>query len=237
MKAFLLAAGHGTRLKPITDRVPKCLVPICGEPLLKIWLDICASFGIDEVLVNVHAHADVVRGYVRECEQPVRVRVAEEEILLGSAGTLRRHRAWVESEPLFWVFYADVLNCVDLRRMLEHHSAKGMAATIGVYRVPDPSRCGVVTVDDAGIVRGFVEKPARPTSNLVFSGILLGGPELLAAIPDSDPVDIGSHVLPRLVNRMAAYEIEEYLRDVGTMSNYEAAQMDWPAQAKVMVGR
>jgi mannose-1-phosphate guanylyltransferase len=235
MKAFLLAAGHGTRLKPITDTVPKCLVPICGEPLLRIWLDACASFGIDEVVINVHAHADDVRKYLNEYRPPVRVTVFEEEELLGSAGTLRQYRSWVDREPFFWVFYADVLNRVNLSRMLGYHLGHGLAATIGTYRVPDPSRCGVVGVDGLGIVRSFEEKPLQPATNLVFSGIMIATPEFLAAIPNQHPVDIASHALPRLLGRMAAYEITEYLVDIGTPSNYQAAQIDWPTQARAMV--
>jgi len=114
--------------------------------------------------------------------------------------------------------------------MLRYHHNQGLEATIGVYRVPDPSRCGVVTIDDSGVVRSFVEKPARPATNLVFSGIMIATPEFLSEIPDACPVDIGSHVLPRLVHRMAAYEISEYLIDIGTLANYQAAQLSWPAK-------
>ncbi len=236
MKAFLLAAGHGTRLRPITDSLPKCLVPIRGEPLLKIWLDLCASFGVDEVLINVHAQQQLVHQFLQDYESSVQVRVSEETELLGSAGTIREHSSWVGSDESFWIFYADVLNCVDLGQMLRFHQARRTAATIGVYRVPDPSRCGVVSVDAGGIVCDFVEKPARPTGNLVFSGIMLATPEFIKAIPEHHPVDIGSHVLPRLVGRMAAYEIKEYLMDIGTMTNYQAAQMTWPGKGTHAVG-
>src|SRR5579864_2584802 len=107
MKAFLLAAGHGTRLRPLTDHIPKCLVPIRGIPMLAIWLASCKKLGITDVLINLHAHADVVRTFLRELEdRNVSVQVAEEKQLLGSAGTLRANRSWVEGEELFWVFYA-----------------------------------------------------------------------------------------------------------------------------------
>lgn len=236
MKAFLLAAGHGTRLRPITDTIPKCLVPIRGEPLLKIWLDLCASFGVDEVLINVHAQQHIVQEFLQQHESPVRVTISEEKELLGSAGTIRAHRDWVARDESFWVFYADVLNCVNLGRMLTFHQERRAAATIGVYRVPDPSRCGVVSVDAQGMVSDFVEKPARPTGNLVFSGIMVATPEFIHAIPEHHPVDIGSHVLPLLVGRMAAYEIKEYLLDIGTMTNYQAAQSTWPGKSTHAIG-
>ena len=82
MKAFLLAAGHGTRLRPLTDVRPKCLVPVRGQPLLKIWLDICATSEIDEVIINLHSHADSVEEYLQQNEPPVKVHVVREDTLL-----------------------------------------------------------------------------------------------------------------------------------------------------------
>jgi len=88
MKAFLLAAGKGTRLKPLTESVPKCLLPFHGVPLLSIWLELCRRHGIGEVLINVHAHPDAIRGFVANNHHDVQVRLFEEPTLLGSAGTV-----------------------------------------------------------------------------------------------------------------------------------------------------
>ena len=121
MKAFLLAAGHGTRLRPITDTLPKCLVPIRGTPLLSIWLSVCKRFEIDEVLINVHAHGNMVQEFLKRNANGTRVRVIEEQQLLGSAGTLRSNRDWVGSDDCFWVFYADVLCRTDLGEMMQLH--------------------------------------------------------------------------------------------------------------------
>jgi len=229
MKAFLLAAGHGTRLRPITDNMPKCLVPIRGTPMLSIWLSRCKKIGIDEVLINLHAHADAVRTFLRQHgEEGVRVRVAEEEQLLGSAGTLRANRSWVEEEKLFWVFYADVLHRADLQAMLRLHRQRGLTATLGVYEVPDPSRCGIVTTNSQGVIEEFVEKSAHPTSNLAFSGLMIGTRALLDVIPDDIPSDIGFHVLPKLKGQMLAFPIRDYLIDIGTLENYQQAQATWP---------
>jgi len=228
MKAFLLAAGHGTRLRPITDKIPKCLVPIRGTPLLSIWLQLCKQFGIHEVLVNVHAHATMVRNFLQQTANGVSARVVEEKRLLGSAGTLRANRDWVAHEDLFWVFYADVLCYPDLGRMLERHLQKKPAATLGVYEVPDPCRCGIVSTDDDGVIRQFVEKPTNPAGNLAFTGVMIGTGELLNVIPDELPADIGFHVLPQLAGRMLAVPIGGYLMDIGTMENYQTAQQTWP---------
>jgi len=228
MKAFLLAAGHGTRLRPLTDTVPKCLLPIRGVPMLEIWLQSCVRAGIREVLVNMHAHADLVRDFVKGSKYGDRVRVVEEPELLGSAGTLRCNREWVQSENEFWVFYADVLHRVDLSAMLRMQQSRGLTATIAVYRVPDPQRCGIVDVDRDGVVREFVEKPLNPRSDLAFAGLLVARPALLDAIPDKYPVDIGFDVLPRLSGNMLAYEVSGYLVDIGTMENFHRAQATWP---------
>lgn len=228
MKAFLLAAGPGSRLRPMTDAVPKCLVPIRGTPMLSIWLQACKRFGIEEVLINLHAHAAAVSEFLRQDINGPRVRVVVEQQLLGSAGTLRANRDWVNSDEFFWVFYADVLNCADLEGMLRVHQKRKPAATLGVYEVPDPRRCGIVTADGDGVIQQFVEKPEHPAGNLAFSGLMIGTPAVLDVIPSSVPADIGFHVLPQLAGRMIAYSISDYLLDIGTMENYEKAQATWP---------
>src|SRR5579864_8858188 len=119
MKAFVLAAGQGTRLRPLTDRVPKCLLPIQGVPLLEIWLKTCGAAGITDVLVNAHAHSEAVKEFAATQKSGVKVRIAEEPQLLGSAGTLAENRGFVAGETAFFVLYGDVLTNIDLRPMLE----------------------------------------------------------------------------------------------------------------------
>jgi len=228
VKAFLLAAGHGTRLRPITDNLAKCMVPIQGVPMLALWLECCRRAGIDEVLINLHANAASVHEFLRQNAVSMPVHVVEEAELLGSAGTLRANRDWIGSDDLFWVFYADVLNRADLRAMLRLHRDRQPAATLGVYQVPDPRRCGIVTTNDTGVIEEFVEKPVNPAGNWAFSGLMIGTPAMLEAIPKDTPADIGFHVLPRLTGRMVAFPIHDYLIDIGTMENYRRAQATWP---------
>jgi mannose-1-phosphate guanylyltransferase len=228
MKAFLLAAGLGTRLRPLTNCVPKCMVPVQGRPLLDIWLDLCAQHGITEVLVNIHWHAEIVRTHLANRKNPVHVILSEEPVLLGSGGTIRSNRHWLRNDPFFWILYADVLTNLNLRKMLEVHLSSPAAATLGVSRVANPSECGIVLVDQDGFVRSFLEKPALPPSNLAFSGIVVATNELVQQIPDQFPCDLGRHVLPLLVDRMRAYHIPDYLLDVGSMEKYDLAQLTWP---------
>jgi mannose-1-phosphate guanylyltransferase len=234
MKAFILAAGHGTRLHPLTEHSPKCLLPIQGVPLLEIWLEQCKAAGISDVLVNAHAHAEQVIAFAARQSSGVRVHIAEEKELLGSAGTLAQNRQFVAEEKDFFVLYGDVLTNVDLLELLNfHRERKPAAATLGVYEVTDPARCGIVEVDQQGTVRSFVEKPQEPKSNLAFTGIMVVGQEIFQSIPEERPTDIGFDLLPKLVGRMAAMKIGGYLRDIGTMENYEAAQADWPGLTRI----
>jgi mannose-1-phosphate guanylyltransferase len=230
MKAFCLAAGHGTRLKPITDTVPKCLVPIQGKPLLRIWLDIFVRYGITDVMINIHSHADVVRRFLEHEKTATNIVLAEEKELHGSAGTLRAHRDWIGHED-FWIFYADVLNAIDLGAMYAfHRQHPDSLATLGLYRVPDPKRCGIAELDANQVVVGFEEKPQEPKADLAFSGIMVGTKSMLDLIPDPEEVpmpDIGFDVLPRLIGKMYGYPIREYLIDIGTMKNYQEAQKTW----------
>lgn len=237
MKAFLLAGGHGTRLRPLTDSVPKCLAPIRGEPLLDIWLDLCAGSGITEVLINLHAHSQVIERHLQRTKPPVSVRLIREDRLLGSAGTVAANRSWIGSDAAFWILYSDVLTNTNLRRMREFHSRHGGVATLGLYQVPDPSRCGVALTDDAGFITEFEEKPQTPRSNWVFSGIMVAGSHLFDWIPPWVPADIALHVLPRLLGKMRAYRIHDYLLDIGTLPNYHKAQSTWPGNDRDVESR
>jgi mannose-1-phosphate guanylyltransferase len=196
--------------------------------MLQIWFALCRHYGINEVLINVHAHSDAVRKFIEENKDGLKVRLSEETTLLGSAGTIHANRDWVTEEKSFWIFYADVLTTANLNQMLAFHDSRGQIATIGVYEVPDPSRCGIVQLDCNGTVRGFVEKPQAPVGNLAFSGLMLATPALLDVIPDTSPADLGFHVLPHIVGRMAAFRISDYLLDIGTPENYQTAQENWP---------
>jgi mannose-1-phosphate guanylyltransferase len=204
------------------------MLPIRGTPILQIWLEACERYGITEVLINTHAHAAQVRHFLAKRATATNVHVIEEEKLLGNAGTLWANRGWVDSEPCFWVFYADVLNRVDLTAMLHVHESRNPAATLGVYKVPDPARCGIVDVAEDGIVGAFVEKPVHPRGNLAFAGLLIATPLLLQMIPRKYPADLGFDVLPLLAGKMIAYPISEYLVDIGTWENYRQAQVTWP---------
>ena len=150
MKAFLLAAGVGSRLRPITDTTPKCMLVIDDRPLLDIWLDAFDRAGVDEVLVNLHHLPDVVRRHLAARTAPPAVRTFFEPELLGSAGTLLANRQWVDGEELFLACYADNLTDFDLRSLVDAHREHGAIATLTVFHSEQPSAGGVVELDAAG---------------------------------------------------------------------------------------
>jgi mannose-1-phosphate guanylyltransferase len=231
MKAFLLAAGTGSRLRPITETIPKCMLTIDDKPLLDIWLDAFADSGVDEVLVNLHHLPDVVRSHVAERTGPPAIRLVFEPDLLGSAGTLAANRSWVAGEDMFLACNADNLTDFDLSSLVDRHRANKTIATLAVFHSQRPSTGGVVELDAGDTVVGFQEKPSHPVSDLINAGIYAFHPSVLDKIGGLPPVDIGYHLLPGLVGHAKAMTVDGYFRDVGTIDDYRLARKEWPARA------
>jgi mannose-1-phosphate guanylyltransferase len=227
VKGFLLAAGLGTRLRPLTETTPKCLLRIDGVPLIDIWLDAFEEAGVDEVLVNLHHLPDLVRHHLDARTSPPRVRTFFEPILLGSAGTLIANRRWVEGEDMFLACYGDNLTDFELGQLIDYHRTTGAIATLTVFHAEQPSACGILEIDPSGRVVGFTEKPTNPVSDLANAGIYAFDPAMLDEISGPPPRDIGYDLLPRLVGRAYALPINGYLRDIGTPDAYRRANEEW----------
>ena len=243
LKAFLLAAGIGTRLRPLTNDIPKCLLPIGGKPLLQIWLEHLCKHGIDEVLISTHWLSDKVKDFITSKQYTIdskqktkkewpEVRLFHERELLGSAGTLLANKDWVADGQPFFILYGDNLTNVNLSRMLAFHRRHGMPFTLGVFKTETPSQCGIAKVGEDGVVRSFVEKPENPKSNLAAAGVYIADQRIFDFFPNLEPfsstLDLGFHVIPKLVGRMKAYLIEDFLMDIGTADSYEKAQKIYP---------
>lgn len=229
-KALLLAAGVGSRLRPLTDRSPKCLLPVCGKPILGWWLDRLEGHGVEEVVINTHHLAGQVEDYVASRAGDLDIRLSYEPELLGSAGTIRANWASLSSDGPFLVCNADTLTDVNLSKLLAAHEAGGLPLTVTVFESPDPRSCGIVGLDERGVVTSFEEKPARPKSNLANGGVYVMTPEIEPDLPSRPPADIGFDLLPRFVGRMAAFGWRGVLHDIGTAHSYEAASEIWSAR-------
>jgi mannose-1-phosphate guanylyltransferase len=231
VKAFLLAAGIGSRLRPITDTTPKCMVTIDDRPLLDIWLDAFDRAGVDEVLVNLHHLPDVVRRHVAARTGPPTVRLTFEPELLGSAGSLLANRRWVADEGFFLACNADNLTDFELQDLIDAHRSTGAVATLAAFHSENPSAGGVIEVDEAGRMTAFTEKPPQPTSDLVNAGMYAFSPAVLDGVRQDPPVDIGYNLLPALVGRARVVPVEGYFRDIGTPEAYRRARKEWPVRA------
>jgi mannose-1-phosphate guanylyltransferase len=227
VKAFLLAGGLGERLRPLTLSLPKCLVPINGEPLLGIWLDLCAQHGVTDVLLNVSQHPALVREYLRGRQGAPRIELIVEPAPQGTAGTVMANRDFVRDEEDFWILYADTLSDADLSSLRVAHTRHDGVVTLGLFRAPVPTAVGIVDLALDGRVVAFTEKPLAPRSNLANAGICLARPELFDAIPQRPSVDFGHDVFPQLVGRMHGHVIEQFVLDIGSPSALEAAEATW----------
>lgn len=230
MKAFLLAAGLGTRLRPLTNDVPKCLLPIGGKPLLQIWLEQMQSHGVDEVLINTHWLSEKVDDFLKGWNSSrMKVIAFHEPVLLGSAGTLKANERWTADGEPFFILYGDNYTCVNLSEIAAFHREHGLPFTLGIFRTKNPERCGIAELTGDGTVKSFVEKPEVPRTDLAAAGIYVADGRIFdyfpAGVPGpSEPLDLGFHIIPRLVGKMKAYLIRESLLDIGTPEAYEMAQ-------------
>ena len=159
MPILLLAAGKGTRLAPLTETRPKCLVPIMGKPLLDYWLDQCLHEKMHPVIVNTHHLAEQVQVHVRERYRQQDVVLVHERELLGTGGTVLANRHHFERNA-FMVVHADNLSVFDMKAFIRAHTQRpaGCIITMMVFRTPTPESCGIVELDTQGRVKAFYEK-------------------------------------------------------------------------------
>lgn len=231
MKALLLAAGEGTRLRPLTDRVPKPMLPIEGRPLLEHLVGLLRAHGVSEIAINLHHMPEVVTQHFGDGSRfGVNLTYSYEEQLQGSAGAAKRLVRFLD-EP-FFLLYGDVLTDIDLTLLAERHRRSAAAVTLAVYEVDDPGRCGVVELDAGGRVRRFVEKPGpgESDSSLANAGVYCVEPDVLSLVPSDTPSDFGYDLFPRLLRSgrtvVAHRDPDAYYLDIGSIERYERAQCD-----------
>ena len=229
-RALLLAGGLGTRLRPLTDTVPKCLVPVGGRPILAWWLDALEAAGVGEALINTHHLPDPVRAFIaaENARRSVQLTETFEPELLGSAGTVHANRAWAEGVDEILVIYADNLSDIDLGALLAFHRGHPDPMTMALFRSEHPEKCGIAELDGAGRIVSFVEKPEKPVSNLANAGLYVLDAAAWREIADMDAFDFGFEVIPRFVGRMRGFAHPGYHRDIGTPEALAAANADAP---------
>lgn len=227
-QALLLAGGLGTRLRPLTETTPKCLIPVAGKRILDYWIEALDRVGIEEALLNTHHHAGQVRDYIAEVNARGGVQLTEtyEPELLGSAGTVHANRYWARGEVI--VIYADNLSDLDLGDFVAVHKAHAEPMTMALFHTPYPEKCGIATLNAAGLITEFIEKPSNPASNLANAGLYVLDETAWREIADMDVFDFGFDVIPAFQGRMMGYRHNGYHRDIGTHESLAQAEADAP---------
>jgi mannose-1-phosphate guanylyltransferase len=228
-KALLLAAGLGTRLRPLTDAVPKCLVDIAGRPLLDYWFEALSEAGIREVLVNTHHLPEQVRRFIAGKNlQGFRAIETFEAQLLGSAGTIAANALWADDADDVVIIYSDNLSDVNVADLLATHRRYGDPITMLLFHAPNPKACGIAELDGEGRVIAFEEKPATPKSDLANGGLYAITAAAWREIAGMQAFDMGFDVLPRFTGRMRGHIHGGYHRDIGDLDSLDAARQTAP---------
>ena len=227
-KAILLAGGMGTRLRPITDTIPKCLVPIAGRPLLDYWFATLSRAGICDVLINTHHLRSQVTEFIEQKnQQGWSVVESWEPELRGSAGTIHANRDWCQDAEHFLIIYADNLSTVELSPFLAFHESHSEPFSMMLFRTENPTACGIATLDTNNRITDFVEKPSQPTSNLANGGLYAVTVDAWREIADMNAFDLGFDVLPQFVGRMKGWEFDGLHLDIGSHANLERANREF----------
>lgn len=222
---MVLAAGLGTRLRPLTFELPKPMVPMLDRPVLAHIVDLLHHHGVDRIVANLHYFPDSIRGYFGD-----ELTYVEEAELLGTAGGVRNAREFFGDSP-FLVISGDALTDLDVPALVERHRAHGGIATLCVTKVQETSEYGVVLRDSEGRITGFQEKPHpdEALSDLANCGIYVFSPEIFDYFPSESFADFAHDVFPRLLENDVPFfihELEGYWNDVGSLTELRNGTFD-----------
>jgi NDP-sugar pyrophosphorylase family protein len=233
VRAFIMAAGMGTRLSPITDHVPKPLVPVANRPALEYLLARLPAMGVTEVAINLHHHGDAVQAAFGDGSRlGLEILWSQEPVLLGTAGGAGPVAGFLrETGEPFLVLSGDGLHAIDLGALVERHRESEAIGTLTVLEIDDPSRFGVCVLDDEGLITGFQEKPALAEARSRFAscGVYCFEPRVLDRLPAGGFCDWAHDVLPAMLadgDRLAAYRTDAYWSDIGTVDDLLRANLE-----------
>jgi mannose-1-phosphate guanylyltransferase/mannose-1-phosphate guanylyltransferase/phosphomannomutase len=222
---MVLAAGLGTRLRPLTYEITKPMVPVLDRPVMEHIVDLLDRHGFEEVIANLHYFPDSIREHFGD-----RMEYRYEPELLGTAGGVRACSDFFGDEP-FLVISGDALTDVDLTALAERHRQSGGIATLAVKQVPDTREFGVVLHDREGRITGFQEKPSpdEALSDLGNCGIYVFDPQIFDYFPDRPFVDWANDVFPVLLENDVPFyihELREYWNDIGSLGELRKGTFD-----------
>ena len=227
MKALLLSAGLGTRLRPITDTIPKCLVPINGKPLLEYWLENLSKVGVDKFLINTSYLHSQVEEFVNKSKYRDKITLIYEDKLLNTGGTLLKNKDFFDDEA-FMLIHADNLSFCNFNDFIITHQnrVKKCEITMMLFRSDNPSSCGIVELDKDNIVQKFYEKVANPPSTLANGAVYILENSIFDFLESigREKIDFSTQVLPEFTGKIFTFFNDQYHRDIGTMENYKKAR-------------
>jgi mannose-1-phosphate guanylyltransferase len=227
VRALLLSAGLGTRLRPVTDTLPKCLVPVSGRPLMEYWLRLLVEGGVERILINTHYLAEQVCDFVARSDFSPFVTLVHEDVLLGTAGTLLHNRDFFGREPAMLI-HGDNLSLFDMTAFTRTFVERpmGVEITMMTFETDTPKACGIVQIDRLGIARGFFEKSSNPHGNLANGAVYIVSPvviDFLAGL-GKEIIDFSTEVIPHFIGRINTFRNDIYHRDIGTPESLLVAQ-------------
>ena len=229
IKALLLAAGYGTRLRPITNVTPKCLVKINGKPLLSYWLKKLENLGCEEVIVNTHylSH-EVIRYLDKYKSNNLKVITSHEEEILGTAGTLMKHLDFFENS-IGLLIHADNFTFNDLSEFVKHHylRPKDCIITMLTFNTKDPSSCGIVKKDKEGKVIEFHEKSEKNMGNCANGALYAFDKEFIEFLKKLPykVSDFSIDVIPLIMGKIFSWHTSDIYIDIGNLNSLKEANL------------
>jgi mannose-1-phosphate guanylyltransferase len=224
MQALILVGGEGTRLRPLTDTIPKSVMPLAGKPFLSYMIEWLGRHGVEEVVLACGFKADKVREVLGERDRP-RLSYVEEPQPLGTAGAIK-----FAAEQLggrFLALNGDVLTDLDLTALMNFHEQRRATATLGLYPVEDTTGYGLVRRSEDGEVLEFLEKPEKPGPGEINAGTYVIEHPVLERVPSGQMVSIEREVFPQLIGHgLYALPLQGYWMDIGTPDRYLQATWD-----------
>lgn len=231
VSAILLAAGIGTRLRPLTEIIPKCLAPIKNKPLLGLWLEMLERSGVDDTIINTHHHARLVEHFICKSPYANKAKLVYEPKLLGTAGTLFANYRNTHHNTIM-LAHADNLSSFDVTAFLQAHTSRPQQAvmTMMTFDTDAPSQCGIVDLDANGMVTAFYEKAANPPGIRANAAIYLIDRTFIETLArDKTVTDFSTEVLPRFMGKIYTFHNDCYHLDIGTPARLQRAQLEWPS--------